>query len=199
MSELSLLYLHGFLSSPDSHKARQTCLYAEENNLASDVLVPELTRGPEDTLTYLFELLSAVDRTRLGIVGSSLGGFYATVLAEALQVPAVLINPAVSPWRYWQDYVGTHHNYHTGQAHEVTMAHVEQLRDAEPDAISRPDNYKVFLQRHDEVLDYRLALDRYGEQQCVVRDDGNHAYENFASELPLAFDFLLSRIGQSVR
>lgn len=199
MSDLSLLYLHGFLSSPASQKARETCRYAEDNNLASEILVPELHQGPEDTIMYLLELLSAVDRSRLGIIGSSLGGFYATVIAEALQVPAVLINPAVHPWRYWQEYVGSHQNYHTGQAHEVTMDHVGQLKDAEPEQISDPENYQVFLQRHDEVLDYELALQRYGERQCVVRDNGSHAYENFNSELPLAFDFLLSRIGQSVR
>lgn len=192
MSRLTLLYLHGFLSSPASAKARQTCQYAEQDSRVGDIIVPTLKSGPAATISSLLEMLSDTDRSALGIIGSSLGGFYATVLAEQLQVPAVLINPAVHPYQYWQNYLGKHHNFHDGEVHEVTREHVQQLRDLDPAAISRPEQYRVYLQRHDEVLDYRQAVRRYGEANCVVRDDGNHAYANFDSELPAVFDFLIA-------
>jgi predicted esterase YcpF (UPF0227 family) len=194
MSGLTLLYLHGFLSSPASEKACQTRRYAESLDQLDDILVPELKSGPAETVAQLLDLVAGRDTGSLGLIGSSLGGFYATVLAERLQAPAVLINPAVHPAQYWQGYLGEHRNFHSGEIHEVTRAHIEQLEALDPPTIASPEKYLVFLQRHDEVLDYRQALRRYGDAQCLLRDDGDHAYAGFDRELPAAFDFLLQSI-----
>lgn len=200
MSErLSLLYLHGFLSSPASSKAVLTRDYVAGQQLAQTVLIPELKSGPAQTLSQLEALLQGQELDKVALIGSSLGGFYATVLAEKFGLPAVLINPAVGPQDYWKNYLGEHHNYHSGELFEVTIEHVDQLRSLDPPEIEEPEKYRVYVQKHDEVLDYRRALERYGEQQCIIREDGDHAYANFAVELPQSFDFLLSRIGQFVR
>ena len=197
MADFTILYLHGFLSSPQSSKAQQTLAYAEQLGLADAMLIPFLEHGPRATIDFLDEQLKG--RERVGIIGSSLGGFYASVLAERLKAPAVLINPAIDPWLYWPDHIGEHHNYHTGQVHEVKAEHVDELQALAPDAIADVENYLVFLQRNDEVLDANVALTRFGNERCVVRENGNHAYTDFELELPAAFDFLLSRIDANVR
>jgi len=199
MSEPVFLYLHGFLSSPASLKARQTLDYAQQCGLQDRLHIPALTDGPAATINALRDWIADRDSTQLGVIGSSLGGFYASVLAEAYDLPAVLINPAVQPHQYWQSYLGSHHNYHTNEVHEVTPQHVAELEALDPGTISRTDNYLVLLQRQDEVLDYQQAVHRFGARQCIIRDEGSHAYEEFAAELPAAFRFLLSRISAKVR
>lgn len=197
MADFTLLYLHGFLSSPRSSKAQQTLAYAEKLGYGRNLLIPFLEAGPLETINALSRELE--DRKELAIIGSSLGGFYASVLAERFQAPAVLINPAIDPWRYWPEHIGEHRNYHTGQIHEVTQAHVQELQQLDPGTITNVDNYLVFLQRNDEVLDASVALSRFGDQRCVVRENGDHAYADFEQELPAAFEFLLSRIDANVR
>ncbi len=199
MSDFTLLYLHGFLSSPQSSKAQQTLAYAKTLGVEHCLLIPFLAQGPAATIAELEELLADRDTQRLGVIGSSLGGFYASVIAERFQAPAVLINPAVDPWQYWSDYVGEHQNFHTGQTHVVSEEHVAELQSLHSGAIANVENYLLFLQRHDEVLDTSVALSRFGSARCVVREDGDHAYADFARELPAAFEFLLSRIGAKVR
>lgn len=199
MSEFTLLYLHGFLSSPQSSKAQQTLAYATKLGIADNLLIPFLEHGPAATIDALEEMLSGRDTQKLGIIGSSLGGFYASVLAERYQAPAVLINPAIDPWQYWSDYIGEHRNFHTGQSHVVSQEHVSELRALHSGEIANAENYLLFLQRHDEVLDTSVALSRFGDQRCIVREDGDHAYADFERELPAAFEFLLSRIGAKVR
>ena len=197
MTDFTLLYLHGFLSSPQSSKARQALAHAAKLGLADNMLIPFLQEGPQATIDSLEQQLEG--REKIAIIGSSLGGFYASVLAERFRAPAVLINPAIDPWKYWPDHIGEHRNYHTGQIHEVTQQHVEELRRLSPASIADAENYLVFLQRHDEVLDATVALSRFGEERCVVRENGDHAYTGFDLELPAAFDFLLSRIDANVR
>lgn len=198
-SDPRIIYLHGFLSSPRSTKALQAAAYACETGLGDALMIPFLNQSPEDNLASLEALASEEPTRPLAVLGSSLGGFYATCLAERYRAPAVLINPAVRPHEYWRDYLGTHRNFHVDETYTVSEAHVRQLAAMCPLAPREPENYLVFLQRRDEVLDYRRAQEYYGEARCVVRDDGDHAYAEFASELTEAFAFLLSRIGRDVR
>jgi len=199
LPDFTLLYLHGFLSSPQSSKAQQAIAHATQLGIDDKLLVPFLDGGPAATLDALEALLAKRKGRPLGLIGSSLGGFYAMVLAERYSAPAVLINPAIDPWLYWADHLGEHHNYHTGQLHVVSEDHVAELEAMAPEGIQDTSNYRVFLQRHDEVLDANVALNRFGAERCKVREDGNHSYAEFAEELPAAFDFLLSRITNNVR
>jgi len=145
------------------------------------------------------EQLASVDESTLAFIGSSLGGFYATSLAEHYRAQAVLINPAVHPQERWHKYQGTHRNYHTGEPVAVTPEHTRELEALAPAGLARPQNYLVFLQCHDEVLDYRKAVAFYGDSQCVLRKDGDHSYAQFQRELPRAFSFLLSRMRLKAR
>ncbi len=128
-------------------------------------------------------------------MGSSLGGYYATFLAEEYGFPAVLINPAVRPFEFWRTHIGEHKNYYSDDVHIVTEEHIQELKDLEVINLTTPDNFMVLVQTGDETLDYRQAVEKFNSSHCIVRENGNHSYENFASELPAIFDFLLSRIG----
>lgn len=194
-----VLYLHGFLSSPQSMKAQQTLAYCERIGLGERIAVPEMADGPAATIAQLHALIGQQGTQDLVLMGSSLGGYYATYLAEFYQAPAVLINPAVRPYELWQDHLGENRNYYSGEIHVVTEQHIDQLRQLEVDNLSNPENFRVFLQTGDETLDYRQALEKFSADHCVVHERGSHSYDNFEQELPAMFDFFLSRIGQNKR
>jgi predicted esterase YcpF (UPF0227 family) len=190
----TVLYLHGFLSSPQSKKAQQTLRYCVRRGMGENVLIPQMRFGPAQTMAELRALVESQDRRRLVLIGSSLGGFYATYLAEEYGFPAVLINPAVRPFELWQEHLGRHRNYYTDEIHTVTKKHIEELKELDRSQLQYPRNYMVLLQSGDEVLDYTQAREKFESSRCIVRENGSHSYEDFADELPAIFDFLLSRI-----
>lgn len=127
-------------------------------------------------------------------MGSSLGGYYATYLSEEYGIPAVLINPAVRPFEHWEDHIGEHKYYYSDEIHVVTENHIEELKQLEKSPLKMPDNFMVLVQTGDETLDYRHAIEKFSASRCIVRENGNHSYENYSVELPAIFEFLLSRI-----
>lgn len=183
-------------------KARQTIDYCEQIGLGGHgqgIVVPALSQGPAETMAELEEFVRSRKQQPTVLMGSSLGGFYATYLAEEFDLPAVLINPAVRPFEFWQTHLGEHKNFYTDEVHTVTEQHIRELGELDKSPLSRPQNFRVFVQTGDETLDYRQAVTKYGEAQCVIRENGNHSYENYVSELPAMLEFLLSRIGHSAR
>lgn len=194
-----VLYLHGFLSSPQSHKAQQTLAYCESIGLGERIMVPEMREGPAETIAQLHEIVEQQEADELVLMGSSLGGYYATYLSEFYKAPAVLINPAVRPYELWQEHLGENRNYYSGEIHVVTEQHIEQLKQLDVEEPSNPENFRVFLQTGDETLDYRKALEKFSTEHCVVHENGSHSYDNFEQELPAMFDFFLSRFGQNKR
>lgn len=194
-----VLYLHGFLSSPQSLKAQQTLAYCIEIGLGENITIPQMSHGPAETIAQLNELIDKIGSDHLVLMGSSLGGYYATFLAELHQAPAVLINPAVRPYELWESHLGENRNYHSDEIHIVTRSHIDELKQIDVASLSEPENFKVFLQAGDETLDYRQALQKFGRSHCVVHEKGSHSYDDFEHELPVMFEFFLSRIGQNKR
>ena len=194
-----LLYLHGFLSSPQSQKAQQTIKYCQQIGFGNFIKVPRLSGGPAEIIAMINSLLEAQDKGKLMFIGSSLGGFYATYLAEIYQAPAVLINPAVRPFEHWEKYVGEHKSHYSDDFHVVTKSHIDELRNLFIKELTKPDNIMALIQSGDETLDYRLAVEKFKKAHCIVRENGNHNYENYMAELPMIFEFLLSRIGHFER
>ena len=132
----------------------------------------------------------ACQKSRWGLIGSSLGGFYATCLAERNGLKAVVVNPAVQPYLRWREHLGEHRNYYSDTLHTVTEQHVEELRGLDVDELQEPENYLLLAQTGDEVLDYRLAEGLYQMGTCVIQEGGNHSFENYADFLPIIFNFL---------
>jgi predicted esterase YcpF (UPF0227 family) len=147
-------------------------------------LVPELHHRPSRALQGIAAACEGVAPADLTFVGSSLGGFYATVMAERLGCRAALVNPAVHPHRHFARYLGPQKNLYTGEEFVLTGEHVEELRAADPAAITRPERYWLFVETADEVLDYREAVEYYaGALQEVVRG-GDHSMVSFPEYIP---------------
>ena len=123
------------------------------------------------------------------VVGSSLGGFYATVAAERYGVAAVLVNPAIQPDESLRDYAGIQTNLYTGESFDVTAAHFRELRAMRVDRITRPERYWLLVQSGDEVLDYRQAVAFYAGAWQLVQGGGDHAFEGFDAQIPAILRF----------
>jgi predicted esterase YcpF (UPF0227 family) len=147
-------------------------------------MVPALHHRPSQAIEQVAAACADVAPGDLTLVGSSLGGFYATVMAERLGCRAALLNPAVHPHRHFERFLGPQKNMYTGEEFTLTRAHVDDLRDMDVAAISRPQRYWLFVETGDEVLDYREAVDYYaGALQEVVRG-GDHALVSFPEYIP---------------
>ncbi len=178
-----ILFIHGFASCGLGAKSRQLIRHFGERR----VLAPDLPFVPSQAIKALQSLIAK--RPIELLVGSSLGGYYATWLNRERPLPTVLINPAVRPWELLQDHLGTQRRWCDGAQFEFTHTHAEQLRHLSRPRLTADERYLVLLQTGDEVLDYRQAARFYADQQVVVQDGGNHRFENLAHYLPAIDDF----------
>jgi uncharacterized protein len=188
----TLVYLHGFISSPQSRKAVMLGDYLR--NVVTDVRyeVPEMHHRPKRAIEQVDRVVEGVPPADLTFVGSSLGGFYATVMAERLGCRAALLNPAVHPHTHFARYLGPQRNLYTGDAFELTTGHVTELMELDPPAITQPGRYWLFVETGDEVLDYREALTYYaGALHCVTRG-GDHSLTSFPEHVPDIVDWARS-------
>lgn len=180
----TIVYLHGFVSSPQSRKAVMLGDYLRNCVTGIDYFVPELHHRPRRAIEQIEAGLRGLAAEDLTLVGSSLGGFYATVMAERLGCRAALLNPAVRPHAHFARYLGAQRNLYTGEEFELTRDHVEDLRALDLLAITQPGRYWLFVETGDVVLDYREAVDFYkGALQTVVRG-GDHALVSFPEHVP---------------
>ncbi len=188
----TVLYLHGFVSSPQSRKARVLGDFLR--NYAPQVAygVPELHHRPARAVEQIHAACAGVPPEDLALVGSSLGGFYATVVAEETGCKAALLNPAVHPHARFGAFIGSHKNLYTGEAFELTREHVEELRVLDPGDITRPSRYWLIVETADEVLDYREATAYYRDAFQTVVQGGDHSLSSFPEHLPDLADWMAS-------
>ena len=188
----TIVYLHGFISSPQSRKAVVLGDYLGGCVTGLAYEVPELHHRPARAFETVMDTCARHRPDELTLVGSSLGGFYATIAAERLGCRAALLNPAVHPHRHFDRYLGPQKNLYTGEEFVLTKEHVDELRALEIGAISKPERYWVFLETADEVLDYREAVAFYeGALHTVVRG-GDHTLVSFPEHVPDLVDWALS-------
>jgi predicted esterase YcpF (UPF0227 family) len=175
-----ILYLHGFRSSPRSTKARLLAERMEALGLSGDYVCPQLPASPKAAMQLALSLAEACPAEQLTIVGSSLGGYYATWLAERLGCRAVLLNPAVGPLTQLEQYVGVSTEYGSQQPFEFKREYLDELRALAVDAITRPQRYFLIAASGDEVLDHRRMLSHYAGARQHLIDGGDHAISDFA-------------------
>jgi predicted esterase YcpF (UPF0227 family) len=180
----TIVYLHGFISSPLSKKALMLGDYVR--NVAGDLRyeVPRLNHRPALAVAAVEALCAAIPVEDLTLVGSSLGGFYATVLAERLGCRAAVLNPAVHPHRHFTRYLGPQRNMYNDETFDLTMDHVRELAALDPERITRPDRYWLIVETGDEVLDYREATAYYEGALHTVVQGGDHALSSFHEHVP---------------
>lgn len=178
-----IVYLHGFNSAPSSHKARTMAAWMAVRGLAAQFVCPALPDVPNQAIRLAETELIRHTRAQVTLVGSSLGGFYATWLAEKHGLRAVLINPAVRPYAGLEALLGAQKNLYTAAEYELTREHLAQLQALEAPSID-PERYLLLLETGDEVLDWRGAALRYEGARMCVRDGGDHTLRSFPDHLP---------------
>ncbi len=183
----SILYLHGLNSSPDSLKASQLTRAMARLGWSDRLRVPALHHHPREAIATLDALIAELGRPVL--VGSSLGGYYATHLAERHGLKALLINPAVSPHRLFDGHLGPQTNHYSGETWELTQDHVDALAELEVPAPNDAQRYQVWLQTADETLDYRHAQAYYRGCALRIQAGGDHGFQGFAERLPALLHF----------
>ncbi len=185
----TLIYIHGFNSSPLSHKAGLLRDWLAQHRPDIQFVAPDLNRVPVQVAASLAELVRQYPDA--GLLGSSLGGFYATWLHQQFGNKAVLINPAVKAYNLLSGLLGEQRNYHTGAGYILTEEHVKQLLALEVDVLATPEQLWVLLQTGDETLDYRLALAKYPLSPLLLEEGGNHAFDTFEQHIPAIIHFLI--------
>lgn len=186
-SQPTLIYLHGFNSSPASQKARLLIQHCASLGLSDRLQVPALHHDPRQAIASAEALIAAAEQPVLA--GSSLGGYYATYLAQRHGLRALLINPAVLVAERFLHYLGPQQNYYSGEHWVLEQQHVDVLAELQTVPPTEAGQFEVWLETGDETLDWRDAADFY--KACIpdVREGGNHGYSRFAERLPelLAF------------
>ncbi len=183
-----IIYIHGFNSSARSFKAGLLQERLSALGRADEYVCPDLAYRPLEAIAQLEALVTRHTARPVTLIGSSLGGYYATWLAEKFGVNAVLVNPAVRPYELLRDYIGRQKNLYTGAEYEFTQGHLDELRSLETEAIA-PQRYLLLVQTGDEVLDYRQAVQKYSGARQMVIEGGDHGFSDFARYLDTVLEF----------
>lgn len=185
-----ILYLHGFRSSPQSFKARLIAERMQALGRSTEYYCPQLPASPREAIDLasgIVQQFAAKDEVTL--IGSSLGGYYATWLAEKTGCRAVLLNPAVKPPRDLEKYVGVTTMYHSDQRFEFKRDYINELSALAVNKITCPERYFLIAAKGDEVLDWREMVAHYpGAQQCVI-DGSDHGISDFEGYLDRVLSF----------
>jgi len=184
-----LIYIHGFNSAPNSYKARLVGERMRALGREAEYLVPALPHRPAEAMALLRDLIE--HHPGAALIGSSLGGVYATWLVENhahFALRAALVNPAVKPYDLLRGYLGPQQNIYTGAQYELSAQHITELQALETTAIT-PARYMLITRTGDEVLDYRDAVEKYrGARQWVI-PGGDHGFGDFENYLDAVLAF----------
>ncbi|MCK7596370.1 hypothetical protein M0G74_03685 [Microbulbifer sp. CAU 1566] len=191
-----LIYLHGFLSSPQSYKCELLKAWLLEHRPDIVFYAPLVSPYPGEAAVVLGKILQdSIDNHLgpIGLVGSSMGGFWSTWLAEQHQLPAVLVNPAVKPSRFMPKYLGQDLQPYSGemQTYRLAPEDVDKMRQLEGNVVAPlAGRYWLLAQRGDETLDCREAEQFYHGQRQTVEEGGDHSFQGFARYAEALVDFL---------
>jgi len=186
-----LLYLHGFRSSPRSFKAQRLQAWLAAHRPEVHWWCPQLPPSPRAAMALVRQGIEAWPAASSAVLGSSLGGFYATAVAQATGWPAVLLNPAVDPARDLAADIGELTAFHAPEEHFLFRAeYIDELRQLAVPAITHPERFFAIIAKGDEVLDWREMAARYAGAQIRLLEGGDHALSDFDAHLPPILRFL---------
>ncbi|ETD72157.1 esterase [Pelistega indica] len=187
---MMILYLHGFRSSPLSAKAQLFKKVMQERGQLNELLLPSLPSSPKQAIELCLKLVQNIPNDQLCIVGSSLGGYYATYLAETLGCRAVCINPSIYAPRDLSTQLDVRTQYHTSDPFYFDASYIKELAKFFIPTISTPENFLLLAGTHDELLDWQEMQAKYqGATQLLVEGE-DHAFSGFEQYLPFVLDFI---------
>ena len=187
-----ILYLHGFRSSPQSFKARLLAEQMAAQGRVHEYACPQLPPEPRAAIKLAGEIARSVVPSALTLVGSSLGGYYATWLAEKIGCRAVLLNPALRAFEKLAVQVGPQTAYHEGGApFEFKPEYLDQLRDMHVPAITGPERYFLIAATGDELLDWREMAAAFPGSRHKIIQGSDHGLSDFSGYMQEVLDFAL--------
>ena len=191
MRTTHLLYLHGFRSSPLSFKAQRMAAAVRARHPAVTWCCPQLPPSPQAAMAMVWDTVRHWPHASMAVVGSSLGGFYATWIAERTGCRAVLLNPAVDPARDLHAYIGEQTAWHdANERFEVKPEFMDELRALQCGPLAHPDRVFAVIAKGDEVLDWREMVGRYPGARIKLLERGDHALSDFDDHIEEVLAFL---------
>ena len=191
MPTTHLLYLHGFRSSPQSTKAQTMAHYVRTQHPHVTWWCPQLPPSPQAAMEQVMAHVQNWPSAQMAVMGSSLGGYYATWVAQQKHCKAVLLNPSVYPDRTLEHYIGMQTNWHNPEeAFFFRPEYIQELRDLAMHDRSAPAAQLGIFAKGDEVLDWRDMAARYPEAEQLILEGGDHAISDFDAHLSRVLDFL---------
>ena len=187
-----IVYLHGFRSSPFSMKAKMThraILDLKGEGVDVEWYCPQLPPSPKEAMAMVVTYIKSQNYKQLSIIGSSLGGYYATYLAELFSAQATLLNPAIEPARDLESYIGELKAWHSDEAFHFKPEYIQELNDLYIKNITKPNRYYLIAAKGDEVLDWQEMVAKYPGAQQLVLEGGDHAISNYLELLPTVLAF----------
>jgi uncharacterized protein len=186
-----VLYLHGFRSSPQSFKAQRLQAWLAAHRPAVHWWCPQLPPSPREAIAMLEAGIAGWPAARSVVLGSSLGGFYATVISERTGWPALVMNPAVDPARDLAQYIGEQALFHSPAERFFFRAEfVDELRALTPGPLRDPARHGAVIAQGDELLDWREMTARYAGANVRLLPGSDHALSDFDDHLPFILDHL---------
>jgi predicted esterase YcpF (UPF0227 family) len=186
-----LLYLHGFRSSPQSAKALQMAARVQTQHPGVTWWCPQLPPSPQAAIALLRQGVADWPWASMAVVGSSLGGFYATWVAEHTGCKAVLLNPAVDPARDLARHIGEQTSWQNPKERfYFEPAFIGELQPLTLHNQPPSERYQVLIAKGDEVLDWREMAARYASAQPTLLEGGDHALSDFDMHIDSVFAFL---------
>ncbi len=187
--QLKIIYLHGFNSSAESKKSKILDSYLKRKN-PINLESPNLSISPKKAISQIEKIIKN-SANRVCLIGSSLGGLYATFIANKYDLKSVTINPVVKNHiSGMKDLVGTHKNFHTNEEYEFTMEYYSELQRLGLETLNKPLNHLCLIKMSDEVLDHKLTSAYFSKSYILCEKGGTHGYDDFSEKIPLILDYL---------
>ena len=187
--QLKIIYLHGFNSSAESKKSKILDSYLEKEKLIN-LESPNLNNSPKKAISQIEKIIRE-SSSRVCLIGSSLGGLYATFIADKYNLKSVTINPVVTNHiSGMRDLVGSHKNFHSEEEYEFTLKDYFDLQKLGLEKLKKPLNHFCLVKMSDEVLDHNITLAFFSKSYVLSEKGGNHSYDDFFAKIPLILDYM---------
>jgi len=184
-----IIYIHGFGGSGQGSKAKLFREYFK--SIEEGFIAPSLSYVPELTINTLEELIESYHED-VKLIGSSLGGFYTIYLANKYNLKAVLLNPSIFPYKTLGRTLDKAPNFYDGSSFEWKESHLAMLENYKVTELKQ-SNFMVLVQKGDELLDFKEAVDKFSNAEVIVEDGGNHSFDSVERHFEMIGEYLESR------